>query len=89
MSLWERWRGVGKHYDADLDYKQKIDEMRGDWEISQARKHAEKEGADDDHHEETDDAWSDSVSTYFEQTSRTSGKSPLIQPDEKKIYESS
>ncbi|KAI9746798.1 MAG: hypothetical protein M1835_002410 [Candelina submexicana] len=86
LSTWERWRGVGKHYDADLDYKQKIDEMRSDWEHSQARKHAEKEGTDDeDHHEETD-AWSDSVSTYFE---RTSGKSPLIQPNEKKIYESS
>lgn len=30
LSVWERWRGVGKHYDADLDYNSKVHEMRKD-----------------------------------------------------------
>jgi hypothetical protein len=30
LSVWERWRGVGKHYDADLDYAAKVHEMRKD-----------------------------------------------------------
>ena len=78
LSLWERWRGVGKHYDADADYKQKIEDLRADWEISQARKSAEKEAhADDD--DVDDSVWSSDVSTYFERT----GGTPLMRPKEK------
>jgi Sugar (and other) transporter len=36
LSLWERFRGVGKGYNADLDYKSKVDEMRKDWQEWQA-----------------------------------------------------
>lgn len=78
LSLYERLRGVGKYYDADLDYQQKIEEMRSDWEASQARKGHEKEGHfDDDVHD--DSAWSSDISTYFEKTSR----SPVILAKEK------
>ena len=67
LSWWERFRGVGKHYNAELDYEQKIEEMRADW---QAR-HAEK-GASDDVND--DSVWSSDVSTYFEKTSPNFGR---------------
>ena len=76
LSLWERFRGVGKHYDADLDYRQKIEEMRADWEESQAARGAEK-GMNDDSLD--DSVWSSDVSTYFEKT----GKSPMLNGKEK------
>ncbi|KAF2147776.1 MFS general substrate transporter [Myriangium duriaei CBS 260.36] len=54
LSYWERWRGVGKHYDAELDYQQRVEEMRHDWEESQQRKaDMEKtQGAADDDDED-------------------------------------
>ncbi|KAL8827473.1 MAG: hypothetical protein Q9191_003167 [Dirinaria sp. TL-2023a] len=78
LSLWERMRGVGKHYDPELDYKQKIEEMRADWEASQARKAAEK-GGQYEHDDEDDSVWSSDVSTYFVKTSR----SPVIAAKER------
>ena len=81
LSLWERFRGVGKYYDADLDYQQKIEEMRADWESSQARKADEKAGHYDDDDVHDDSVWSSDVSTYFEKTSR----SPLIKGNEKYV----
>lgn len=78
LSLWERMRGVGKHYDPELDYKQKIEEMRADWEASRARHVDEKNGIfDDDAHD--DSVWSSDVSTYFERTERT----PVMEGKEK------
>jgi len=73
LSLWERLRGVGKHYDPELDYKQKIEEMRGEWETSMVAKTHEKEN----HMEETayhEDDYPSDVSTYFQKTT----KSPLL-----------
>lgn len=78
LSWWERFRGVGKHYNPDLDYQQKIEEMRSDWEAAQARKGNEKIGHDHDD-DEDDSVWSSDVSTYFEKTSR----SPMILAKEK------
>lgn len=78
LSVWERFRGVGKYYDPEADYKQKLEEMRADWEASQARKADEKVGHDDDD-EHDDSVWSSDVSTYFEKTSR----SPLLKAQEK------
>ncbi|MCJ1315418.1 hypothetical protein MMC15_000737 [Xylographa vitiligo] len=68
LSLYERFRGVGKHYDADLDYKQKIQEMRAEWESNESRRYAEKAGEDDDVFD--DSLYSSGVSTYFERTSQ-------------------
>lgn len=78
LSLWERMRGVGKYYDPELDYKQKIEEMRSDWEASQARRHEEKAAHDDDDLHD-DSVWSSDVSTFFERTSRN----PLVEGKEK------
>ena len=69
LSVWERFRGVGKQYNAEEDYKRRVEEMRADWEATMAQRAAEKEGHDD--FDETDDSWSSEVSTFFE---RTKGK---------------
>ena len=78
LSLWERFRGVGKYYDPEADYAQKIEEMRSDWERTQARKADEK--GRDEHDDDADDTlYSSDVSTFFEKTSR----SPVILANEK------
>ena len=83
--MWERFRGVGKHYDPDLDYKQKIEEMRSEWEADQAAKVEEKgeKGAVGGGAEELEDdsVWTDDVSTYYKRTAPSSfnekvGKTP-------------
>lgn len=79
LSMWERFTGVGRAYDPDLDYQQKIEDMRSDWESRQARIASEKVGHDDDDDDHVDSVWSSEVSTYFEKTSR----SPLIPANEK------
>ena len=71
LSLWERLRGVGKHYDPELDYKQKVAELRGEWEAAQARKAAEKAGGDVDE----EDEFGDDVSFYFQRTAPPSIRS--------------
>ena len=81
LSLWERVRGVGRYYNAELDYQQKIEELRADWETSQARKADEKAGHWDDEEIYDDSVWSSDISTYFEKTSR----SPLIRGQEKYV----
>lgn len=84
LSLWERMMGAGKSYDPDLDYKQKIEEMRAEWESTMSRKTAEKEGHLDEDVFDDDDAHPD-VHNYFAKTSN----SPVIQPKEKTLDDSS
>ncbi|ORY09429.1 MFS phosphate transporter [Clohesyomyces aquaticus] len=74
LSLWERIRGVGKHYDAKLDYESKINEMRVEWVESQERKFTEKpnQALDDD-----DDVYPEHVNKYF---SRTTTDLPTQRP---------
>lgn len=67
LSLWERLRGAGQSYDAEEDYKQRVEEMRADWEAAMARR-AEEKGADDRDLGDVDDGWSSEVSTFFERT---------------------
>jgi len=78
LSVWERFRGVQKDYNAELDYKQKLEDLRGDWEEWQRRKHAEEVN---DH--DGDEEYSDTVSEYF---TRTWKNSPSLKGgfDEKK-----
>jgi len=70
LSLWERWRGVGKNYDAELDLKAKIEDLRVEWELHErdrTSKEAAGEPAPDHDHE-----FSDEVHGYFQRTtSRT------------------
>lgn len=79
LSLWERFRGVGKHYNPELDYQQRIEEMRGEWEATMSKKIAEKEGAGLDEEDYDDSDFSGDVSSYFQKTS----KSPMLQGNEK------
>lgn len=74
LSVWERWRGVGKHYDAELDYQQRVEEMRHDWEEAMARKAAENEKGTYDMAD--DDDYPSEVSTYFSKSK--GGKSPFL-----------
>lgn len=64
LSLWERMRGAGKYYDPEADYRQKINEMRAEWEEEMDCRGKEKAGPDGQVHV-ADSEWSDAVSTYF------------------------
>lgn len=66
LSVWERLRGVGKHYDAELDYQQKVEELRGDWEQWQQRKAMEQDKGD--YNSDDDDEFSEEISSYFTRT---------------------
>jgi hypothetical protein len=76
LSVWERFRGVSKNYNPELDYAQRVQEMRKDWEEFQAAKAAEevKEGGHDhlehlDHYDLfAEHEHADSVSGYFTRT---------------------
>ncbi|KAK7546893.1 major facilitator superfamily domain-containing protein [Phyllosticta citricarpa] len=65
LSVWERLRGVGKHYDAELDYQQKVEELRGDWETWQQRKAMEEAKGE---YNSDDDEFSEEISSYFTRT---------------------
>ncbi|KAF2763935.1 MFS general substrate transporter [Teratosphaeria nubilosa] len=81
LSLWENLTGKGKAYNAEEDYKQRVEEMRADWEAAMARRNAEKEGAMD---EPDEDDWSSEVSTFFERTRGKNGtamRSPFKQQE--------
>ena len=67
LSWMERWQGLGRQYDPALDYRQKIEELRGEWEEQQAAKHGE---GDAEHLDAYDSVWSSDVSTYY-QTNRS------------------
>ncbi|KAK3691632.1 hypothetical protein LTR37_018511 [Vermiconidia calcicola] len=71
LSFWERIRGVGKHYNAEEDYKQRIEGMRADWESAMERRAAEEEAAGDLRNE--NDCWSLDVSAFFERTTGRTG----------------
>lgn len=77
LSLWERMRGVGRHYDPALDYEQKVQEMRGEWESDQAQLIEEKAG-----HLGVDgsdsSAWSSEISEYFKRSSTKSPGSQIL-----------
>lgn len=77
LSWWERWRGVGRFYDPEMDYAQKIEDLRRDWEASVARKVEEKAG-EWDGEEGEESLWSSDVSTFFEKTKG----SPVLAPKE-------
>lgn len=69
LSWWERMRGLGKQYDADLDYKQRIEEMRKEWEVVMQEKADEKAGhLDDNDWEELDHEFSHEIHNYFKKT---------------------
>lgn len=72
LSLWERMRGVGKYYDAEADYNQKVEEYRAEWEAMMAQKMSEDSASDTD-----DTLLEGHVHSYFHRTS------PMFRPMEK------
>lgn len=76
LSWWERWRGVGKHYDPNADYAQKIEEMRVDWEKKQASISNEKDRQDD---ESKDTMYPSDVLAYFDITRRSRSSESMPQ----------
>ncbi|EEA20997.1 hypothetical protein TMatcc_001001 [Talaromyces marneffei ATCC 18224] len=67
LSVWERLRGVGKYYDPELDYKQKVEDYRQEWENGIARKNSNEDGEID---VDTEGAlFEGAVHNYFERTS--------------------
>ncbi|KIV77146.1 hypothetical protein PV11_08969 [Exophiala sideris] len=74
LSLYERLRGVGKDYNPDLDYKQRVEEMRGEWEMRMSERAAEKELD----HEDFDDDHPSEVHSFFARST----KSPNLRGNE-------
>ncbi|KAK5088506.1 hypothetical protein LTR05_002726 [Lithohypha guttulata] len=76
LSAWERFRGLSKQYDADLDYAQRVEEMRKEWEVMMQEKADEKAGhLDEQDWEDLDHEFSHEVHSYFKKTTN----SPMLQ----------
>jgi len=84
LSLYERLRGVGKHYDPKLDYEQKVHELRGEWEEWQAAK-----GAEVDKQEHDDAEFTDDLSSYFVRTGSVRNENVGHQGADEKYLDSS
>lgn len=70
LSLWERFRGVGKNYNPELDYKQKVEEFRAEWEAAMARRAAETEKGEEFVATDTEESLLEGhVHKYFARTS--------------------
>lgn len=77
LSMWENFRGVGKHYDPVADYQSKINDMREDWEEKQREK-AEKQRAGEEGPFDVDEEYTEEVHSYFHNTPMMGAKgSPL------------
>ena len=90
LSLWERIRGLGKQYDADLDYSQRVEEMRKEWEVLMQEKADEKAShLNEADWEELDHEFTHEVQNYFKKTTKSSTLqnvdrgSPLMSTDSK------
>ncbi|PKX98877.1 putative MFS phosphate transporter [Aspergillus novofumigatus IBT 16806] len=69
LSVWERLRGKGKYYDAELDYKQKVEEFRAEWEAAMARKASENDKVEDLAFDTDESLLEGHVHSYFHRTS--------------------
>lgn len=74
LSVWERFRGVGKQYDPELDYKQKVEEMRREWLEKQKLKATEMDSEKTADFED-EEQYSPEMHSYFHRTS------PMIVPN--------
>ncbi|KAF4485671.1 inorganic phosphate permease [Fusarium agapanthi] len=65
LSMWERFRGLGKNYDPEADWRAKVQDMRTEWELVQAsRGPKETEGAMPD-----DGEFSPEIHEFFKRSS--------------------
>ncbi|OOF92571.1 hypothetical protein ASPCADRAFT_509501 [Aspergillus carbonarius ITEM 5010] len=73
LSVWERFRGAGKYYDPELDYQQRVEEYRQEWENIMARRSQEtKVDEDVDLALVEDELLEGSIHNYFHRTSSLS-----------------
>ncbi|RDW60139.1 putative inorganic phosphate transporter [Coleophoma crateriformis] len=76
LSVWERLRGQGKHYNPELDRQSKIADMRAEWELRESEKAAQESGEIDDGNE-----FSPEVHAYFRSTrGKTASENSLEKP---------
>ena len=63
LSVWERWMGVSKNYHPELDTKQKIQDIRSEWE----EREAARAGSDSEsgNYNEDDSDFTAQVDNYF------------------------
>lgn len=66
LSLWERWMGVGRYYNPELDLEQKIEDLRRDWQEKEAEKRNKEVKGEP---VIADDEFTDEVHGYFQRTS--------------------
>jgi hypothetical protein len=66
LSMWERWAGVGKAYNPELDKASKIKDMREEWEHRESEKQKREDGLAGD--DLDDDEYSADVHNYFHKT---------------------
>lgn len=67
LSVWERWTGVGRQYNPELDRISKINELRAEWEALQAARARKEDGLAN----QADDLeFPEEVHNYFLRTSR-------------------
>ncbi|THC96970.1 hypothetical protein EYZ11_003526 [Aspergillus tanneri] len=76
LSLWERITGKGKFYNAELDYRRKVEEYRAEWEAAMSRKIAEKDNGEELELDTDEDLLEGHVHSYFHRTS------PMFRPME-------
>lgn len=69
LSLWERIRGKGKYYDAEMDYQKKLDDYRAEWEAIMAEKGGEKVSGDVVATDSDESLLDGAVHSYFYRTS--------------------
>ena len=75
LSVWERIRGVGKSYDADLDFEVRIEELRSQWEAREEQRRTES-GVEQVVWSEVDeeDGFTEDVCQYFRRSGSTSSQ---------------
>ena len=84
LSNWEVYvRKIHKNYDAELDYQQRVEEMRHDWEQGQIRRAELEKEAHGYEHEDED--WHSDVSSYFTRTKGTAPNTPFMAGQQKEI----
>lgn len=68
LSLWERFRGIAKTYDPQLDWKAKVEDMRAEWEAVQAARGPKETEADHSGMPE-DGEFSPEIHAFFKRSS--------------------
>jgi len=72
LSRWERLRGVGKNYNPELDMRQKIEDMREEWEGKERMRREKEVGGEAVDVDLDDDDWNDEIHHYFRHTAGAS-----------------